>query len=209
MKLALIGRSMISPFGLAIRPRMPASWRICLNDPRAPELAIMKIGFSSSRLLLHRLADLVGCRGPLLDDLLVALLLRRSGPCRTGPGSRRPRPRMRSRISSLSGGMTTSFLETVMPALRGELEAEVLERVEHERDRVRAVLVDQLLDHRADVPLAQRLVDELVLGRVAVLARASPRSARSMRSLKMIRPTVVRTCVSARRDGGTRRGRAA
>ena len=50
MKLALIGRSMISPFGLAIRPRMPASWRICLNEPRAPELAIMKIGLSSSRL---------------------------------------------------------------------------------------------------------------------------------------------------------------
>ena len=50
MKLALIGRSMISPFGLAIRPRIPASWRICLNEPRAPELAIMKIGFNSSRL---------------------------------------------------------------------------------------------------------------------------------------------------------------
>ncbi len=50
MKLALIGRSMISPFGLAIRPRMPASWRICLNDPRAPELAIMKMGLSSCRL---------------------------------------------------------------------------------------------------------------------------------------------------------------
>ncbi len=41
MKLALIGRVMISPFGSAIRPRMPASWRIWLNDPRAPELAIM------------------------------------------------------------------------------------------------------------------------------------------------------------------------
>ena len=41
MKLALIGRSMISPFGEAMRPRMPASWRICLNEPRAPELAIM------------------------------------------------------------------------------------------------------------------------------------------------------------------------
>ena len=50
MKLALIGRSMISPFGLAMRPRIPASWRICLNDPRAPELAIMKMGFNSSRL---------------------------------------------------------------------------------------------------------------------------------------------------------------
>ena len=41
MKLDLIGRSMISPFGLAMRPRMPASWRICLKEPRAPELAIM------------------------------------------------------------------------------------------------------------------------------------------------------------------------
>ncbi len=50
MKLALIGRSMISPFGLAIRPRMPASWRICLNDPRAPESAIMKMGFRWWRL---------------------------------------------------------------------------------------------------------------------------------------------------------------
>ena len=50
MKLALIGRSMISPFGLAMSPRIPASWRICLNDPRAPELAIMKIGFRTWRL---------------------------------------------------------------------------------------------------------------------------------------------------------------
>ena len=49
MKLALIGRSMISPFGFAIRPRIPASWRIWLNDPRAPELAIMKIEFVSWR----------------------------------------------------------------------------------------------------------------------------------------------------------------
>ena len=48
MKFALIGLSMISPFGFAIRPRMPASCRICLNEPRAPELAIMKIGFNSN-----------------------------------------------------------------------------------------------------------------------------------------------------------------
>ena len=50
MKLALIGRSMISPFGLAMRPRMPASWRIWLKDPRAPELAIMKMVFVWWRL---------------------------------------------------------------------------------------------------------------------------------------------------------------
>ena len=40
-KLALIGRGMISPLGLATRPRMPAIWRICMMFPRAPEYAIM------------------------------------------------------------------------------------------------------------------------------------------------------------------------
>ena len=41
MKFALIGRSIISPFGFAIRPRMPASCGAAANEPRAPELAIM------------------------------------------------------------------------------------------------------------------------------------------------------------------------
>src|SRR3954453_8037888 len=49
MKLALIGRSMISPFGLAMRPRMPASWRIWLIEPRAPDVAIIMIGFVASK----------------------------------------------------------------------------------------------------------------------------------------------------------------
>ncbi len=40
-KLLLIGRGMISPFGLATRPRMPAIWRTCIQLPRAPELTIM------------------------------------------------------------------------------------------------------------------------------------------------------------------------
>ena len=35
-KFAVIGVSMISPSGFAIRPRMPASWRICAAEPRAP-----------------------------------------------------------------------------------------------------------------------------------------------------------------------------
>src|SRR5690606_36967669 len=38
-KLALIGVSMIEPSGRAIRPRIPASWRICAGEPRAPESA--------------------------------------------------------------------------------------------------------------------------------------------------------------------------
>ena len=46
-KLAVIGVSMISPDGLAIRPRMPASCRICWRLPRAPESAIMNTGLNS------------------------------------------------------------------------------------------------------------------------------------------------------------------
>ena len=40
-KFEVMGVSMISPEGLAMRPRMPASWRICCFEPRAPESAIM------------------------------------------------------------------------------------------------------------------------------------------------------------------------
>ena len=40
-KLLLIGRSIVSPFGLFMQPRIPASWRICLKEPRAPLWAIM------------------------------------------------------------------------------------------------------------------------------------------------------------------------
>ena len=50
-KLDLIGLSMISPMppvsffcGLAIRPRMPASWRIWSRLPREPESNIMNTG---------------------------------------------------------------------------------------------------------------------------------------------------------------------
>ena len=49
-KFAVMGVSMISPDGLAIRPRMPASWRICWAEPRAPESAMMKIGLKDGCL---------------------------------------------------------------------------------------------------------------------------------------------------------------
>src|SRR5260370_28356031 len=38
---------MISPEGLAIKPRIPASWRICCLEPLAPESAMIRIGFIS------------------------------------------------------------------------------------------------------------------------------------------------------------------
>ena len=42
LKLEMIGVSMISPDGFAIKPRMPARCFICAAEPRAPESAIMK-----------------------------------------------------------------------------------------------------------------------------------------------------------------------
>ena len=63
----------------------------------------------------------------------------------------------------MSGGETTSFLEIVIPAWRGEVEAELLEGVEHQRDRRGAVGLDQVADDLVDVALLQRAVDELVL----------------------------------------------
>ncbi len=47
-KLAVMGVSMISPEGLAIKPRIPASCRIWSLLPRAPESAIMKTGLKEA-----------------------------------------------------------------------------------------------------------------------------------------------------------------
>jgi hypothetical protein len=115
MKLALIGRSMISPFGLAMRPRMPASWRICLNEPRAPGVGHHEDGVQLVQVVLHGLPHLVGGRVPLLDDRLVALLL-----------GDEPRVVLVEDLSDLAlvaledsllgGRITTSFLEIVIPA---------------------------------------------------------------------------------------------
>ena len=45
-KFFLIGRGIMSPRGLATRPRMPAIWRIWVMFPRAPEPTIMSIGLN-------------------------------------------------------------------------------------------------------------------------------------------------------------------
>ena len=58
-KFEVMGVSMISPDGLAISPRIPASWRIWSWLPRDPEWIIMKIGLTevlrSSRPVLGSL----------------------------------------------------------------------------------------------------------------------------------------------------------
>ena len=41
LAITLIGFSITLPEGLAMSPRIPASWPICWTPPRAPEMAIM------------------------------------------------------------------------------------------------------------------------------------------------------------------------
>ena len=107
-----MGRSMVSPLGLFMQPRIPASWRICLNGPRAA------VGHHVDRVQaeevpLHGVRDLVGGLLPELHDLLVALL-----------GLISPKAKNSSTSSTLAylamislfvGGTTMSFLDTVSP----------------------------------------------------------------------------------------------
>ena len=59
MKFEMIGVSMISPEGFAIRPRMPASCLICAAEPRAPELAIIQTGLIGSPFFGVRMAFII------------------------------------------------------------------------------------------------------------------------------------------------------
>ena len=115
MKLALIGRSMISPFGFAMSPRMPASWRICVNEPRAPELAIMKIGFSSSSefSIASATVSVASVQRFTMISCRSSSVIRPRACWSSTVFTRASKP---WRISSFSGGMTTSFFDTEIPA---------------------------------------------------------------------------------------------
>ena len=78
----MIGVAMISPDGLVISPRMPASCLICAAEPRAPESDIIHTeligspGLRRADDLDHLLGDLVRAGGPGVDLLVVLLALR-------------------------------------------------------------------------------------------------------------------------------------
>src|SRR5579875_590305 len=59
LKFEMIGVSMISPEGFAIRPRMPASCLICAAEPRAPLSAIIHTGLIASPLRGVRIAFII------------------------------------------------------------------------------------------------------------------------------------------------------
>ena len=156
-KFDLIGRGMISPRGLATRPRMPAIWRTCITLPRAPDPTIMSTGlnFSADELGFHRPADLVGRLGPDLDFLLAPLvvgedaavvllldllglafeLLEQRGLLGRGP-----------HVGDRDGE----------PGTGRELEAQVLQVVEGPGDLGPRVPVDDVADDLGEVTLLQR-----------------------------------------------------
>jgi hypothetical protein len=118
---------------------------------------------------LHRLADLVGGGGPLLDHRLLALFLRDEAGVVL--------------VVDLRDLALVALQDLVLvrrdhdvvlrdrdAGLRREVEAELLERVEHHRRRVGTVDLHQPLDHGVHVALAQRHVHELVGLRIELLA---------------------------------------
>jgi hypothetical protein len=138
-----MGVSMISPDGFAMRPRMPASWRICCAEPRAPgighhedrvegrdapHLAVVVRHFLRAELAEHLVGDAVGHLGPDVDDLVVALAV----------GDETlvvlvldlaHRALASSRSWCFPAGITMSLMPIEMPGVGGLLVAEVLQPV--------------------------------------------------------------------------------
>ncbi len=156
----------------------------------------------------HRLGDLVGRRVPLLDDRLVALLLGDQAHVVL--------------VGDLADELLVAFDDRLLlrrhddvvlgdrdAGLRGVLEAEVLERVEHQRDRRRAVGLHEHVDQPRGVTLLHRLVDERVLGGVELVAQRLRE--RPLDAVVVDDPPDRRQHVTALAPdtGGTRRGRAA
>ena len=120
-------------------------------------------------VLDHRLGDLVGGGVPLLDDRLVALLLGDQAVV-VLVGDVADELVVLVEDLLLLGRHDDVVLGDRDAGLRGVLEAEVLERVEHQRDRRRAVGLHEHVDQPRGVALLHRLVDEHVLGRVELVA---------------------------------------
>ena len=118
----------------------------------------------------HRLRHLVGRRVPLLDDRLVALLLGDQTVV-VLIGDRPHELVVLVEDALLLGRDHDIVLGDRDASLRGVLEAEILERVEHQRDRRRAVGLHQSVDQTRGVALLHRLVYEHVLAGVELVAQ--------------------------------------
>ena len=79
-RLEVMGVSRISPEGLDIRPRMPASWRICCLLPRDPESDMTKSGlrWAPSKLIFFISAIMARETSSVTADQMLTTLLNRS-----------------------------------------------------------------------------------------------------------------------------------
>jgi hypothetical protein len=113
-KFDLIGRGMISPFGLATRPRMPAICRTCIMFPRAPEWTIIQIGLVAGKWSSISLAtSLVAC-----VQISMSSWRRSSSVIRPFSYWLWTFSALASNVSSVLafvGGVTTSSIEIVTP----------------------------------------------------------------------------------------------
>ena len=117
MKLALIGRSMISPFGFAIRPRMPGELADLVERSAGARVGHHEDRVRLVEVVLHRVGDrrrwppsrssTIALVALLLGDQ-AALVLRSTFATSLLVAARGSPPS--------SGGMTMSFFEIVMPA---------------------------------------------------------------------------------------------
>ena len=121
-KFAVIGVSMTSPDGFDIRPRMPASWRTCSFDPRAPESAIMKMGLNSPlfvsarRMSLNISSDTFSVARCQMSMILLWRSPAVMAPSRRWRSTSSTERRAPSTISCFFEGMTMSSTPMETPA---------------------------------------------------------------------------------------------
>ena len=149
-KLDLIGRGIMSPRGLATRPRMPAIWRTCIMFPRAPEPTIMSMGLNCSERSTFSMAS---------RTCSVASVQMRTSCWRRSPSVMMPR---RNCVSTLSASFSnlsriSFFWSGVLHVLDGDRETglgrvavgDVLDVVEGLGDLGLGVVLGQVLGERA------------------------------------------------------------
>ena len=157
-KFDLIGRGMISPFGLATRPRMAGDLADLHHVSAGTRVDhhVDRVRLVEGRL--HRLGDLVGGLRPDLDELLTTLvvgdqtalelLLDLGGLLLEDLAGSRP----------CVGGVTTSSMETVTPERVAQWKPASLRASSARGDLDLGVALGEVVDDHAELLLADLVV---------------------------------------------------
>ena len=181
-----------------MRPRMPASWRICLKIPRAPTSPSCRWGSSSASAPSSRR------RRPRSRDPRVSTTFSLRSPSVIRPCCQMSLDLLDLQLEAgedlaLAGRRHDVVLGHGHACAGRVGEAEVLDGVEHRRHLARAVDVDEAGDDVADLTLGERPVLPLVL-LPSIASDSCSCSAPSIAELKMTRPGVVTSRWSPRRN---------